>query len=93
MFDILEKRKTSSQGEIIRRMSECKDIYDVTGTFLGCCYMIPTGIRAELCFCEDWCREPSDPSVYRRGGLSDKMLLAIEACFEGGRADEGVPDP
>jgi len=91
MFDILEQRKTSSQGEIIRRMSECKDLYDVTGTFLGCCYMIPTGVRAELCLCEDWCREPSDPSVYRRGGLPDKMLLAIEACYEGGEQMKEFP--
>ena len=79
MFEILEHRKTSSHGEIIRRMSECRDLYDVTGTFLGCCYMIPTGIKAELCLCDDWCRSMRDPSVYRRGGFSDKMLLGIDA--------------
>ena len=84
ILSILEQRRTSSQGEIIRRMSECKDLYDVTGTFLGCCYMIPTGIRAELCLCEDWQRDMKDPSVYRRGGLPDRMLLAMEACYEGG---------
>ncbi len=84
VFRILEQRKTNSHGEMIRRMSECKDIYDVIGTFLGCCYMIPTGVKAELCLCDDWCRDLDDPSVYRRGGLSDNMLLAIEACYEGG---------
>lgn len=77
VFDLLEHRKTNSHGEIIRRMSECGDIYDVLGTFMGCSYMIPTGIRAELCLCEDWCRDLDDPSVFRRGGLSDNMLLGI----------------
>ena len=77
VFDLIEHRKTNSHGEIIRRMSECKDIYDVLGTFMGCSYMIPTGIRAELCLCDDWCRDLSDPSVFRRGGLSDNMLLGI----------------
>ena len=84
VFEILEHRKTNSHGEIIRRMTECKDIYDVLGTFIGCCYMIPTGIRAELCLCGDWCRELEDPSVYRRGGLPDNMILGAEACYEGG---------
>ena len=84
VFELIEHRKTSSHGEMLRRMSECKGLYDVTGTFLGCCYMIPTGTKAELCLCSDWCRSLDDPSVYRRGGLSDKMLLAIEACYEGG---------
>lgn len=84
MFEILEHRKTSSHGEIIRRMSECRELYDVTGTFLGCCYMIPTGVKAELCLCEDWCRSLRDPSVYRRRGFSDKMLLGIEADHKGG---------
>lgn len=84
IFSILEQRKTNSHGEMIRRMSECKDIYDVSGTFLGCCYMIPTGVKAELCLCDDWCRDLDDPTVYRRGGLPDNMLLAIEACYDGG---------
>jgi len=82
VFELLEHRKTNSHGEIIRRMSECKDIYDVTGTFMGCCYMIPTGIRAELCLCEDWCRDMNDPSVFRTKGLPDRMVLGIEACYD-----------
>ena len=81
-FETLEHRKTNSHGEIIRRMSECRNLNDVLETFLSCRYMIPTGIKAELCLCEDWCRSMRDPSVYRRGGLSDKMLLGIEADSE-----------
>ena len=84
VFSILEQRKTNSHGEMIRRMSECKNIYDVIGTFMGCCYMISTGIKAELCLCDDWYRDLDDPSVYRRGGLPDNMILAIETCYEGG---------
>lgn len=84
VFDLLEHRKTNSHGEIIRRMSECKDIYDVLGTFMGCCYMIPNSTRAELCLCDDWCRDMNDPSVFRTKGLPDRMLLGIEACQEGG---------
>ncbi len=84
IFELLEHRKTNSHGEIIRRMSECKDIYDVIGVFMGCCYMIPTGIRAELCLCEDWCRDMNDPSVFRTKELPDRMILGIEACPEGG---------
>lgn len=76
VFGILEQRMTNSHGEMIRRMSECRDVHDVCGTFLGCCYMISTCVRAELCLCDDWCRDLSDPSVYRRGGLSEHMLLA-----------------
>ena len=68
IFEMLEHRRTSSHGEINRRMSECNNIYDVTGTFLGCCYMMPTGIKAELCLCDDWCRSMSNPLIYRRGG-------------------------
>ena len=83
VFSILEQRKTNSHGEMIRRMSECKDIYDVVGTFMGCYYMISTGIKAELCLCDDWCRDLDDPSVYRRGGLPDNMILAIEASYDG----------
>jgi len=83
MFDILEKKKTSSHGEIIRRMSECKNLYDVTGTFLGCCYMIPTGINSELCLCQDWCRSMNDPSLYRKSGFSENMLLAIDTSLKG----------
>ena len=78
IFRILEKRKTNSHGEMIRRMTECKDLNDVIGTFIGCCYMIPTGINAELCLCEDWCRNLEDTSLYRREGISDCMILAAE---------------
>ena len=85
VFEILEHRRTSSHGEIIRRMSESKDIYDVLSTFIGCCYMIPTGIKAELCLCEDWCRDMNDPSVYRTSGLSDRMLLGIDTSFAFGQ--------
>lgn len=83
VFEMLEHRRTSSHGEINRRMSESSTIYDVTGTFLGCCYMIPTGIEAELCLCDDWCRNMSNPLIYRRGGYSDKMILGMEADFNG----------
>lgn len=82
IFEMLEHRRTSSHGEINRRMSECSNIYDVSGTFLGCCYMMPTGIKAELCLCDDWCRNMSNPLIYRRGGYSDKMILAMEADFD-----------
>ena len=78
----LEQRQTNSHGEMLRRMSESRNIYDVLGTFMGCCYMIPTGTGAELCLCEDWCRELNDPSVFRRGGFSDSMFLGIE-CGSG----------
>lgn len=78
----LEQRQTNSHGEMLRRMSESRDIYDVLGTFIGCCYMIPTGTGAELCLCEDWCRELNDPSVFRSGGFSDSMFLGIE-CGSG----------
>ena len=80
LLEIIEHRKTNSHGEIIRRMSESKNIYDVISTFVGCCYMIPTGIKAELCLCEDWCRDMNDPSIYRTSDLSDNMLLAVVAC-------------
>lgn len=80
LLEIIEHRKTNSHGEIIRRMSESKNIYDVISTFVGCCYMIPTGIKAELCLCEDWCRDMNDPSIYRTSDLSDNMLLAVDAC-------------
>ncbi len=83
IFEMLEHRRTSSYGEINRRMSECSNIYDVTGTFLGCCYMMPTGIKAELCLCDDWCRDMSNPLIYRRGGYSDKMILGMEADYNG----------
>lgn len=78
IFDILESRKTNSQGEIIRRMSECETIYDVIGTFIGCCYMIPTEKRAELCLCDDWCKDMEDQSIYRRNGFSENMILAVD---------------
>ena len=83
IFEMLEHRRTSSHGEINRRMSECSNIYDVTGTFLGCCYMMPTGIKAELCLCDDWCRSMNNPLIYRRGGYSDKMILGMEADYNG----------
>lgn len=83
IFEMLEHRRTSSHGEINRRMSECNNLYDVTGTFLGCCYMMPTGIKAELCLCDDWCRDMSNPLIYRRGGYSDKMILGMEADYNG----------
>lgn len=83
IFEMLEHRRTSSHGEINRRMSECNNLYDVTGTFLGCCYMMPTGIKAELCICDDWCRSMNNPLIYRRGGYSDKMILGMEADYNG----------
>ncbi len=79
LFSILEQRRTNSHGEMIRRMSECRNIYDVIGTFIGCCYMISKGVKAELCLCDDWCRNFDDPFVYRRGGFSGNMILAVEA--------------
>ncbi len=78
IFRLLDERRTNSHGEMIRRMSECRNIYDVLGTFTGCCYMIPGGIRAELCLCEDWCRDFDDPSVFRREDYPDTMLLGID---------------
>jgi len=78
IMELLEYRKTNSHGEIIRRMSECKNIYDVLATFIGCFYMIPTAVKAELCLCDDWCRDMNDPSVYRKSGFSDKIILGIE---------------
>ena len=83
IFQLLDHRKTNSHGEMIRRMSECKNIYDVLGTFMGCCYMIPGGIRGELCLCEDWCRDLDDPSVFRRGGFPDTLLLGIDTGDDG----------
>lgn len=78
IFDMLEHRKTSSHGEINRRMSESKTIFDVTGTFLGCCYMLPTATKAELCLCEDWCKDMTDPMIYRKNGYPEKMILGME---------------
>ena len=72
-----ELRRTSTQSQMIRRMAESNDLYDVIGHVMGCCYMIPRGIRTELCLCEDWCRNLNNPSIYRKGGFSDRMLLAI----------------
>ena len=83
IFQLLDHRKTNSHGEMIRRMSECKNIYDVLGTFMGCCYMIPGGIRGELCLCEDWCIDLDDPSVFRRGGFPDTLLLGIDTGDDG----------
>ena len=84
VFRLLEQRKTNSHGEMIRRMSECRELSDVTAAFRSCCYMIPTGIRAELCLCSDWCRSLDDPSVYRRGGLPGEMLLGTDTCCADG---------
>lgn len=72
-----ELRRTSTQSQMIRRMAESNDLYDVIGNVIGCCYMIPRGIRTELCLCEDWCRNMDNPSIYRKGGFSDRMILGI----------------
>lgn len=90
MFALAEHRKTNSHGEMFRRMNESKDIYDVLGTFMGCVYMIPTAVGAELCLCDNWCRDLDDPSVYRRGGLSDTMLLGTD-CSAGSETMVSFP--
>ncbi len=77
LVETYEQRRTSTHSQMIRRMAESNDLYDVMGHVIGCCYMIPQGIRTELCLCEDWCRDMNNPSIYRKGGFSEQMLLGI----------------
>ena len=78
LFEMHENRRTFSLGDMIRRMNACRDLNDFIGTFIGNCYMITTGIMAELCLGNDWCRDVENPSVYRRGGLPYTMQLCAE---------------
>ncbi len=77
LVEMHELRRTSTHSQMIRRMAESNDLYDVMGNAMGCCYMIPRGIRMELCLCEDWCRNSDNPSIYRKGGFSEQLLLGI----------------
>lgn len=77
LVETYEQRRTSTHSQMIRRMAESNDLYDVMGHVMGCCYMIPQGIRTELCLCEDWCRDMNNPSIYRKGGFSEQMLLGV----------------
>ncbi|HBB19334.1 MAG TPA: AraC family transcriptional regulator [Ruminococcus sp.] len=92
LLEKLEARRTSSTGEILRRMSEASTLDDVMGTVIGCCYMIPNNLRGEVCLCSDWCKDLDHPSVYRRGGFSEKMILGTEV-WEGGFFNKHIEFP
>lgn len=81
LFEMYESRRTFSLGDMLNRMTACHELNDFLGVFIGCHYMIPTAITAELCLGSDWRRDMENPSVYRRGGLPDTMQL----CAESGR--------
>ncbi len=78
IFETQEQRRTSVHSEMNSRMGNAKNIYDVLGIFLGCCYMFPMTLKEELAICEDWCRNLDNPLLYRKGGYSDKMTLLAE---------------
>lgn len=78
LFHIQQNYRFNICGDIIRKIAECNTLEDVMHTAAEYCFMIPSFTKAEICLCEDWCRDLKNPAVYRQGGLSSSMLLGLE---------------